>query len=49
MGVSIGVSCFPMDGDTPDELLNRADEAMYQAKREGGDRYAFASIIEPSQ
>ncbi len=49
VGVSIGVSCFPMDGESPDELLNRADEAMYQAKREGGSRYAFASLIEPSQ
>ncbi|WP_239404869.1 bifunctional diguanylate cyclase/phosphodiesterase [Frankia sp. Cj3] len=30
---SVGVACFPEDGRTVDELLRRADVAMYQAKR----------------
>ena len=32
--VSIGVAFFPGDGDTPAELLVRADLALYAAKRE---------------
>jgi len=35
-GVSIGLALHPEDGDVPDELLRRADEAMYRAKQRGG-------------
>ncbi|MGP6158706.1 MAG: putative bifunctional diguanylate cyclase/phosphodiesterase [Vulcanimicrobiaceae bacterium] len=34
---SIGLSLFPNDGNTPDELLRNADAAMYAAKGRGGD------------
>lgn len=34
-GVSIGVAFYPGDGDTPEELLQRADSALYDAKRSG--------------
>ena len=33
---SIGISLYPDDGDTPEQLLAHADEAMYAAKRRGG-------------
>jgi len=36
--VSVGVSCRPEDGTTPDELLQAADRALYEAKRSGRDR-----------
>jgi len=36
---SIGISRFPHDGDVPEELLKRADVAMYQAKQGGRDGY----------
>ncbi len=36
--VSIGVSMFPQDGDSPENLLRGADEALYRAKRQGRDR-----------
>jgi diguanylate cyclase (GGDEF)-like protein len=34
-GVSIGVAFYPGDGDTAEEVLNRADAALYEAKRNG--------------
>jgi len=33
--ISCGVSSYPEDGETPEEVLNAADKALYRAKREG--------------
>ena len=38
---SIGVSLFPENGRKIDELMRRADLAMYHAKDAGRDNYAF--------
>lgn len=35
---SLGVAAFPQDGDSPDELINAADAALYRAKENGRDR-----------
>lgn len=35
IGCSIGIACFPDHGDDLDALLNKADDAMYKAKRSG--------------
>lgn len=40
--ISGGVAVYPTDGATPLELLRRADEALYRAKRTGGDRIELA-------
>ncbi len=40
---SIGISIYPEDGLTADELLRTADRSMYRAKGDGGFRYRFAS------
>lgn len=34
LSASVGVAVFPRDGDTPDLLLRKADQAMYAAKRQ---------------
>ncbi|WP_229072244.1 bifunctional diguanylate cyclase/phosphodiesterase [Actinoplanes sp. DH11] len=39
---SIGVSCYPADGRDPAELLQRADVAMYAAKRRNGGVTGYA-------
>jgi len=36
--VSIGVAAFPEDAKIQDELIMKADERLYKAKREGKDR-----------
>ncbi len=41
VGISIGVSIYPQDATTADELLKNADEAMYKAKRELGNNIAY--------
>ncbi|CAA7623377.1 Signal transduction protein [Candidatus Terasakiella magnetica] len=43
VGASIGISLFPADGRTGEELLKNADTAMYQAKATGKGRYYFYS------
>lgn len=35
--ISIGVSCYRQGDDTFDDIIRRADDAMYRAKREGRD------------
>jgi len=43
VSASIGISVYPDDGDTIEQLVDRADQAMYQSKRQGGGRYSFFS------
>ena len=38
---SIGISVYPDDGSSADDLLKHADRALAQAKREGRDCYQF--------
>ncbi|MDH3355494.1 MAG: GGDEF domain-containing protein, partial [Chromatiales bacterium] len=43
LGISIGISYYPIDGETADTLITRADDAMYQAKRAGKNHYVTVS------
>lgn len=36
--VSIGVACFPQDAQRADDLLDKADSVLYEAKRTGRNR-----------
>ncbi|MDD2335025.1 MAG: GGDEF domain-containing protein [Geobacteraceae bacterium] len=40
--VSIGIAAFPDHGNTPDELVKAADDALYHAKRTGKNRIVIA-------
>lgn len=46
---SIGIALFPADGDRLESLMERADEAMYHAKKTGKNRFAFADRIPVEQ
>lgn len=41
IGASVGVSLAPTDGDEADELLKKADMALYRAKADGRGAYHF--------
>lgn len=47
LSVSVGFACYPDDGQSAFELMRRADDAMYRAKRTGGERsrWAMASTL----
>ena len=40
---TIGISLFPSDGDSAEQLLKHADVAMYHAKEQGRNGYQFYS------
>ncbi|MGR9054100.1 MAG: diguanylate cyclase domain-containing protein, partial [Gammaproteobacteria bacterium] len=46
IAASSGVTLYPQDKEPPDILLRHADQAMYQAKLEGRNRYR---LYDPSQ
>lgn len=46
--VSIGIATLPDDARTSAELLERADTALYQAKRQGRDRVVSSSAASSS-
>src|SRR5277367_6276344 len=44
VGVSVGVSVCPSDGEDADTLLKNADLAMYRSKSEGRNTYRFFEL-----
>lgn len=43
IGASIGISIYPDDGTTSDDLIKAADQVMYQVKFNGKNNYRFVS------
>ena len=46
IGASVGIAMAPMDGVDADQLLKKADMALYAAKNGGGDHRFFAVEME---
>jgi len=44
VGSSAGISLFPQDGNEADDLIRKADLAMYKAKSKGRGTYEFYSL-----
>jgi two-component system cell cycle response regulator len=47
--VSIGIAQSRETGDTPETLLQRADETLYEAKRQGRNRVVVAGAPPPKE
>ncbi len=43
VSASIGIALYPDHGETVDELLSAADDAMYAAKKSGRNTFRFAT------
>lgn len=43
INVSVGITLYPLDARTPQDLLKNADIAMYRAKKHGGGNYQYYS------
>lgn len=41
---SIGISAYPYDGETSELLIKNADIAMYEAKKQGRNKYCFYTL-----
>jgi diguanylate cyclase (GGDEF)-like protein/PAS domain S-box-containing protein len=46
IGASVGIAFYPIDGEDPDELMRKADQAMYAAKSRGGNGYRLFSACQ---
>jgi diguanylate cyclase (GGDEF)-like protein len=44
ISASIGVACFPIDAQSPEALLEKADEAMYHSKKTGRNGVSFFGV-----
>lgn len=42
---SIGIAIYPNGSDDPEALLAQADQAMYQAKKDGGNRFQLYAPV----
>jgi diguanylate cyclase (GGDEF)-like protein len=43
LSASFGISCYPAHGETPELLIQRADQAMYEVKESTKNRCAIYS------
>lgn len=47
--VSMGISIYPEDGTSVDDLLQKADSAMYRVKKQGGNGFKFCEPDESAR
>lgn len=41
VSASIGIALFPLDASEPDDLIRKADQAMYAAKKNGKNQFCY--------
>lgn len=46
---SIGISVYPENGTTAEELIRAADKAMYRIKKQGKNSFGFVTSAQPDQ
>jgi len=46
VSASMGITLYPQDGSDADQLLRHADQAMYQAKQAGKNRYQLFDVAQ---
>ena len=44
ISASVGITLYPQDAGTPDDLVRNADQAMYVAKHAGRNRFSFFTV-----
>ncbi len=44
ISASIGIACFPVDAQSPETLLEKADEAMYHSKKTGRNGVSYFGV-----
>ncbi len=49
LSASFGIACFPEHGKTAEELIKRADEAMYYVKKHGKDGVAVIDELQKEE
>jgi diguanylate cyclase (GGDEF)-like protein len=49
LAASIGIGIYPEDGEDADTLIDRADRAMFRAKRQGRGSFAFHGNLASSE
>lgn len=45
LSLSMGISFYPRDGDNIDQLMSKADKAMYSSKNSGGNKCSYYTLI----
>ena len=45
VGASIGIALYPNDGEDMDQLIKKADEAMYGIKKAGKKGFCFINTV----
>lgn len=48
ISISIGVACFPGNGENSEELLKSADQCLYTSKADGRDRVTVVAAKQPA-
>ncbi len=43
--VSIGIACYPADGSNPEEMVNKADRALYNSKKQGKNQITLSDTL----